>query len=978
MQNSGQKLRFVPTCTWIWAASLLFFLAPSPARAGAEPPRLLLDAQGHVRSWLVLGPFRAERPDTGGPRIRQDPLVERGDCFGFDHDLLAGAGEETGVRPAVGDEVPHTPGMLEDRALSWRAVEPSGWYLDFNDALGADDTSANLVAYAGTYIHSSKGRPVRLQVNSDDSVKLWLNGKLLHDHFVRRGLKEGTDELEANLAEGSNFLLAKVHQAVGGWALAIRILTASGVAVVDAGWREFMPPVDQKVSAEILVGHGQATARLAQVQETAAAADLTGNPYVDCGLYVAQRYLDRIDSGRDRQKWRLQQLREINYVLSQTQALIGDITAGKAPPLAVPRPTGGPVTARDGQFLTQVSVPGGEPYVSPYYFYGYGHWGEVRRDLPNFRRLGATLIQQSKSPVWAMRQDGTYTGGTLTGELQCALPLAQQHKMKVDMLLELHGFPDWAMKANPEMRIKGGFIKFNVDHPVARNVCQTFIEGLMADIRDKPALFSVCLSNEPSYRASGRDEHSRPRYLAFLQEQHGTIAKLNELYDTDYGGFDAVQAPDPGRDPETKAVGFRRALYDWADFNRKNFLDWHQWLHGLVKKAAPNVPTHTKTIWMVLDQENAREGYDPGRMSSITDLAGLDLAAYYYYDNDPAAAAQRFYSSEDAFGWSGQTMGNDFHHSIKGAPVFNSEHHIIHARSHTNDPVPPQHTRAVLWHGALHHMGACTIWVWHEPVPGHDALQGSIYIRPANVYAASRTMFDLNRLARQVSTVSGQPPRVALLYSYTSAYWDDQYPTDMMDAYVALTFLGEPVGFVTRRQLAAGTFRDYDFIVVPGVSAVRQSTVAGLEAYMKRGTKVILYGDKCLAKDRYWRNHPNSAVVEGADRIARQKNRRRLAAELNGVLTRGGLSRIALTDARTGAPAWGVDYRVVPRHGSPTLVSALNVLKEPVQVALDLPGRAVDLVTGAQVDLKRIQLDPMEFVLLEIQEDPAPTPAASP
>ncbi len=171
---------------------------------------------------------------------------------------------------------------------------------------------------------------------------------------------------------------------------------------------------------------------------------------------------------------------------------------------------------------------------------------------------------------------------------------------------------------------------------------------------------------------------------------------------------------------------------------------------------------------------------------------------------------------------------------------------------------------------------------------------------------------------------------------------------------------------------------DYDFIVVPGVSAVRQSTVAGLEAYMKRGTKVILYGDKCLAKDRYWRNHPNSAVVEGADRIARQKNRRRLAAELNGVLTRGGLSRIALTDARTGAPAWGVDYRVVPRHDAPTLVSALNVLKEPVQVALDLPGRAVDLVTGAQVDLKRIQLDPMEFVLLEIQEDPAPTPAASP
>lgn len=369
-----------------------------------------------------------------------------------------------------------------------------------------------------------------------------------------------------------------------------------------------------------------------------------------------------------------------------------------------------------------------------------------------------------------------------------------------------------------------------------------------------------------------------------------------------------------------------------------------------------------------------RSGYDPERMSAITDIAGLDVGAFYYYDSysDSAKAPTPgpFYSSEYAFHWSGQTIGNDFHHSVKGAPVFNSEHHIIPGRFNTTVPVPPQHTRGVLWHGALHHMGACAIWVWHEPSPRHTTLRGSIYIRPANIYAASRTMFDLNRLAEQVSTVSGQEPRIALLYSYASVYWDKEFVNDLMDTYAALTFMGEPVGFVTERQLAAGTFKDYEWIVVPNVPVARQSTVAGLREYGKRGVKVILYGNRCLKKDEYWRIRPHrEAALDEAVSVAPQESTRLLTAQLDRVFADGGLSRVALIDAGTGELAWGVDYRVVPRAGSPTtLVSALNVLNKPVEVALDTPGQALDLVTGARKNLKSIRLDPMGFVLLEVTD----------
>jgi len=936
-----------------------------PGCAGVTDAQVVVNEQSFVRTWLVLGPYRNERPDLTGSEYRRKGIADRKDCFGYDHDLLAGVGGERNVRPEAGQKVPHTPSVFGDSALRWRVAEASDWFLDLTVAVptGADPL-ANLVAYACANILSSQDRKISLKVSSDDAVKLWLNGELIHDHFVRRGVaKGGADEVTAKLKQGSNVLLAKVDQSIGGWALAVQLLAPDGTPVVAAGWPEFMPPQIARATAEIRERLPQAKARLAALQQRAVAADLTANVYVDCGLYIAERYLKRVQSERDTPQWKVQQLDEIGYVLTETEALIRDITGGEAPPLAVPRPTGGPVTIKDGCFLTEVSVPGGEPYVSPYYFCGYGHWSQAARDIPNFWRLGVTLIQQTKAPTWAMSRDGTYIGGSLTGPQKCALDSAQQHRMKVDILIELHSFPEWAFEANPEMRLKkGGFIKFNIDHPVARQVCKQFVEGLLTNIKDKPSLFSVCLSNEPSYRASGRDKYSRPLYPAFLGKRHSTIEQLNELYRTEYADFDEVHVPDMKPDD----VAGRRALYDWATFNRKHFLDWHEWLNGLVKGVAPNVMTHTKTLWLVLNPDDVTQGYDPERMSGITDIAGLDPAAYYY-GGEQAPTTGRFYSSEDAFGWSVQTMGNDFHHSIKGAPVFNSEHHIIPSRITRAFPVPPQHTRAALWQGALHHMGACTIWVWHEAPPTHIGLQGSIYFRPGNIYAASRTMFDLNRLAEQVSAVSSRKPRVALLYSLASVHWDEGFLTDFMDTYVALTFMGEPVGFVTERQLAAGTFKDYDWIIVPNVPAVRESTVSGLREYMKRGAKVILYGDKCLTKDEYWRSLPAGPALDKAVSVAHQESARLLMAQLDEVFAGGGLSRrAAMIDARTGEPAWGVDYRVVSRDGLPTLVSALNVLNKPVELALDIPGQAIDLITGAPRELKNFKLDPMEFVLLEV------------
>ncbi len=107
-----------------------------------------------------------------------------------------------------------------------------------------------------------------------------------------------------------------------------------------------------------------------------------------------------------------------------------------------------------------------------------------------------------------------------------------------------------------------------------------------------------------------------------------------------------------------------------------------------------------------------------------------------------------------------------------GRRVFNSENHLIPDGS---DPahIPMNHTRSVLWQDGLHHQGSTTIWVWE--MGADQGLGGSIYFRPANIFGAGRAMLDLNRLAPEVTAINHARPRVALLYSPPSIFWQEKY-----------------------------------------------------------------------------------------------------------------------------------------------------------------------------------------------------------
>jgi hypothetical protein len=223
-------------------------------------------------------------------------------------------------------------------------------------------------------------------------------------------------------------------------------------------------------------------------------------------------------------------------------------------------------------------------------------------------------------------------------------------------------------------------------------------------------------------------------------------------------------------------------------------------------------------------------------------------------------------------------------------------------------------------------------------------------------------MLDLDRLAPEVTALNTAKPRVALLYSQPSIFWEAQYPGTLRSLYTVLSFMGENVTFVSERQLAEGTAPKVKWLLVPNATHVLPSTPAAVAAFAKSGGKVLLVGKESLRHDEYDRplsqanDYPAMELAGNEPATAAALHERLAPLQLND-----------LRDAATGQPAWGVEYRVVP-FGKVKLVPLINL--NPAAKTVLLPGWAqkqgLDLLSGEKVELNSILAEPMVPRLLQI------------
>jgi len=121
----------------------------------------------------------------------------------------------------------------DGRDLTWRrarpaeSAEPDFGALNFvqlvPDVYPAKQAAANLsVAYAYREIVSPRARKMPVYFGSDDSCRVWLNGKLVHEHDGARGLAPKGDRFVLDLSAGTNHLLAKVGNGGGAWSVQLQ------------------------------------------------------------------------------------------------------------------------------------------------------------------------------------------------------------------------------------------------------------------------------------------------------------------------------------------------------------------------------------------------------------------------------------------------------------------------------------------------------------------------------------------------------------------------------------------------------------------------------------------------------------------------------------------------------------------------------------------------------------------------------------
>ena len=64
---------------------------------------------------------------------------------------------------------------------------------------------------------------VTMRAGSDDAIKIWLNGEVVHNNPINRGAEDYQDTFKVDLKQGDNLLLVKVSERDSGWSMFIGI-----------------------------------------------------------------------------------------------------------------------------------------------------------------------------------------------------------------------------------------------------------------------------------------------------------------------------------------------------------------------------------------------------------------------------------------------------------------------------------------------------------------------------------------------------------------------------------------------------------------------------------------------------------------------------------------------------------------------------------------------------------------------------------
>lgn len=179
----------------------------------AQSNALVADLQpsgGFLSEWLLCGTFPS--PPTGNPAAPSS---------GLNQDFFAADGGEAKLRPIEGDEQQRPNGTK----VSWvrHTLKGNERAVNLEKLMRTSGPPENIVAYAYSSFRAKQPGEAYLSLGSDDGVRVWLNGKLVHESLVGRSFIYNQDTVKVTLSAGINRLLLKVAQVRGPWIFALSV-----------------------------------------------------------------------------------------------------------------------------------------------------------------------------------------------------------------------------------------------------------------------------------------------------------------------------------------------------------------------------------------------------------------------------------------------------------------------------------------------------------------------------------------------------------------------------------------------------------------------------------------------------------------------------------------------------------------------------------------------------------------------------------
>lgn len=704
--------------------------------------------------------------------------------------------------------------------------------------------------------------------------------------------------------------------------LTVRLANEQGKLIASGG------RAIQKLSASVLSGDlDKVEARLKEFDALYAKCKAKGIPldYPTVTRTMLEQFipLERMDVRKG-------DLRRAGYAVTDFNRSLDDAMAEmraylqnpKSAPDAVRYKTSS-MNVNGVSFIADREDAKGNKSRGPVFFCGVGHFNQVRKDMYRWPGYGVNIIQIEVGPGVTFPKEGEVDLKAAQAVAR-VLDEAAKKNVKVNVLLSPHYFPQWAMEKYPNLgKGGGGFLGYCVDAPEAKQIIEKFLRAVVPLLKDKPALHSFCLSNEPLFDRSQGTDNAKPMWTAYLAKVHGDVKTMNERYGTKYSSFDEVPMPGNG---DYGAPQF----YDFCMFNDERFAGWHRWMADIIHEMAPNVPVHAKVMgWTFFMRNCIAWGTSAEMFGEMGQVNGNDCSMW---PGDGVTTVQ----------WGTQNMTYDLQRSMNAKPIFNSENHLTPDGSTMY--VGPQHFRTALWQGAIHGQGATTIWVWERALdPSHPSyaatacFYGNVMDRPGCAEQVGRTCLDLNRFSAEVTALETKPAPVAIVYSIASMAKNPKHPDMLGRVYTALNFCGVKVDFISEKQLAEGKGKQYKMIVLPEVTNLPRDA---FDALVTTPNTVIVGGGP--EKDQYGNDLMFDLIEKKSVLLPGDADGNKvLWPQFDALLQRlGGLPNVRVVDAKTGKPVWGVEWLPAEVKGR-TVINMINLSGKPVDVKVVRQGKDV-------------------------------------